>query len=75
MREKGNETRSTPDLIIMDANMPVMNGYEATKMIREEQVVHVPIICLSAQESAEHREQCLEAGMDKVCMNCSHECL
>jgi len=54
-----------PDLILMDVQMPEMNGYEATKAIRllnHEQ--HVPIIALTAGNVKGEKEKCLAAGMD-----------
>ena len=53
------------DVILMDENMPVMNGIEATKLIREqEQDTHIPIIAVTANALVEDRERFLEAGMD-----------
>ncbi|GAC1303968.1 MAG: hypothetical protein NVSMB24_10740 [Mucilaginibacter sp.] len=54
-----------PDLILMDVQMPEMNGYVATKKIREmEQSGRVPIIALTASNVKGEKEKCLEAGMD-----------
>jgi PAS domain S-box-containing protein len=54
-----------PDLILMDIQMPVMNGYEATQHIRAlEQNGHIPIIALTAGTVKGEREKCLAAGMD-----------
>ena len=55
------------DLILMDVQMPVMNGYEATKIIREiesEKGVHTPIIALTAYAMESDKNLCIEAGMD-----------
>ena len=49
----------------MDIQMPVMNGYEATKVIRELfPDTHVPIVALSANAFEEDRIKSIEAGMD-----------
>lgn len=56
------------DLILMDVQMPQMNGLEVTKHIREKEVktgTHIPIIALTARAVAGDREKCLEAGMDE----------
>jgi PAS domain S-box-containing protein len=53
------------DLILMDIQMPVMNGYEATKAIREREIGrHVPIIALTAGNVKGEKEKCLQVGMD-----------
>lgn len=54
-----------PDIIFMDIQMPVMNGYEATKGIRSiESGKKVPIIAVTAGVEKEEKIKCLEAGMN-----------
>jgi PAS domain S-box-containing protein len=55
------------DAIFMDCQMPVMDGYEATRKIREmeQDNEHIPIIALTANAVDEEERNCLDAGMDK----------
>jgi two-component system sensor histidine kinase RpfC len=54
------------DLVLMDVNMPVMNGIEATKLYRFASLgrKRVPIVALTADATPEMHERCDEAGMD-----------
>ena len=52
------------DIVFMDVQMPVMNGYEATQKIRELQTTHIPIIALTAGTVIGEKEKCMESGMD-----------
>ncbi len=57
-----------PDLILMDCMMPVLDGFEATKLIRADEqnrgLARVPIVALTASALSEDSERCLAAGMD-----------
>jgi CheY-like chemotaxis protein len=55
------------DLVLMDVQMPKMNGLEAAAAIREKEKEtgsHIPIIAMTAHAMKEDRRRCLEAGMD-----------
>ena len=59
---------ATFDLVLMDVQMPVMNGFDATAAIRGDEKLsgtHLPIIAITSNALKGDRERCLEAGMDE----------
>jgi CheY-like chemotaxis protein len=56
------------DLILMDLNMPDMDGFAATKLIRQRagQGKRIPIVALTAHDAIAYREKCLRADMDDI---------
>ncbi len=55
------------DLVMMDVQMPVMDGFEATRIIRNQELgtgTHVPIVAMTAHAMKGDREECLQSGMD-----------
>ena len=60
------------DIVLMDCQMPFMDGYEATEMIRQwekesESPTRLPIIALTANVTSEDVQKCFDAGMDAYC--------
>ncbi|KAI9187107.1 hypothetical protein LWI28_024442 [Acer negundo] len=66
-RKEGHSKSLPYDYIMMDCEMPVMDGYEATRLIRKEEKhysVHIPIIALTSHGIGEEASKIAEAGMD-----------
>ena len=54
-----------PDLILMDLSLPILNGWEATRQLKQDTKTNgIPIIALTAHAMASDRESAIEAGCD-----------
>ncbi len=54
-----------PDLILMDIIMPVMGGYESTRLIRQTPKTHsIPILAVTAMTTLKDKEECFQSGCD-----------
>ena len=54
-----------PDLILMDIIMPVTDGYEATRLIRQNpKTSSIPILAVTAMATLEDKEECFQSGCD-----------
>ena len=55
-----------PDVILMDMGLPVKDGLQATKEIKEDSdTANIPVIALTANAMAEHRQEALDVGCDE----------
>ena len=58
-------TREKPDVILMDLTLPLMDGFEATKLIRQnEQLKNVPVIAVTAHQEDDFRSDAKASGFD-----------
>lgn len=56
-----------PDLILMDLNLPIMDGYEATeRILHQPETKHIPVLAVSAQCTPDKRDRAFAAG----CIDC-----
>ena len=65
--EQGNSLACSemPDLILMDISLPMMNGWEVTRLLKSsESTRHIPIIALTAHAWVTDRDKAFEAGCD-----------
>ena len=59
-------TSELPHLIIMDLSMPVLDGFEAARLIREVPVIaEVPIVAYTAHDSCTHRDEAMRVGFNE----------
>jgi signal transduction histidine kinase/CheY-like chemotaxis protein len=55
---------NTYDLILMDIQMPIMDGYTAATKVRKELAIHTPIIAMTAHVLPTEKQKCIDAGMN-----------
>ncbi|KGF73901.1 hypothetical protein DO97_06005 [Neosynechococcus sphagnicola sy1] len=58
--------QDTYDIVLMDCQMPILDGYDTTRVIRQREGVHrqTVVIAITANTSTADREKCRESGMD-----------
>ena len=57
--------KNVPDLILMDMSLPVVDGWEATRRLKTDEVLkRIPVIALTAHAMASDRDKAMEAGCD-----------
>ena len=58
-------TQHLPHVILMDIQMPVMNGFDATRILKNQnETKHIPVIALTALAMPGDKEKCIDAGVD-----------
>lgn len=63
--KKSTQTNRPYKLVLMDLRMPVMDGFEATRILKEELRYETPIIALTAETGADVRDRCKQIGFDE----------
>jgi two-component system, cell cycle response regulator DivK len=57
--------QESPDLVLMDMSLPVLDGWEATKRLKADpETQNIPVIALTAHAMTEDRDRCLAVGCD-----------
>lgn len=55
----------TPDIVLMDLNLPIMDGWEATRRIKQEAATRgIPVLCITAHALIDDRQRGMAAGCD-----------
>jgi chemosensory pili system protein ChpA (sensor histidine kinase/response regulator) len=58
-------TEQTPDVILLDIEMPRMDGFEFTKAMKDDpKIAHIPIIMITSRTAEKHRNRAAELGVD-----------
>jgi CheY-like chemotaxis protein len=61
----GRLQRHDYDLVLMDIQMPDMDGYQTTQTIRNDLKMTLPVVALTAHSNASERTKCIDAGMNE----------